>query len=80
MRSQTFGNGNGNERIIPNFWEREWDVGTPGNGREREFLLTPGTPLTDKIRKVVFDVLPKMSQGKEEEKEVATETGQDLFG
>ena len=37
----TFGNGNGNEKIIPNFREREWDVVIPGNGREREFPLTP---------------------------------------
>ena len=37
----TFGNGNGNEKIIPNFREREWEVGIPGNGREREFPLTP---------------------------------------
>ena len=37
----TFGNGNGNEKIIPNFREREWEAGIPGNGREREFPLTP---------------------------------------
>ena len=40
----TFGNGNGNEKIIPNFREREWEAGIPGNGREREFPLTPGLP------------------------------------
>ena len=33
----TFGNGNGNEKIIPNFRERESEAGIPGNGREREF-------------------------------------------
>ena len=37
----TFGNGNGNEKSIPNFREREWEAGIPGNGQEREFLLTP---------------------------------------
>ena len=37
----TFGNGNGNEKSIPNFREREWEAGIPGNGREREFPLTP---------------------------------------
>ena len=37
----TFGNGNGNEKIIPKLWEREWEAGIPGNGREREFPLTP---------------------------------------
>ena len=35
------GNGNGNEKLIPNFREREWKAGIPGNGREREFPLTP---------------------------------------
>ena len=39
----TFGNGNGNEKLIPKLWEREWEAGIPGNGREREFPLTPGT-------------------------------------
>ena len=34
--------GNGNEKIIPNFREREWEASIPGNGREREFPLTPG--------------------------------------
>ena len=38
----TFGNGNGNEKLIPKLWEREWEAGIPGNGREREFPLTPG--------------------------------------
>ena len=42
MSFPTFGNGNGNEKIIPNFREREWEAGIPGNGREREFPLTPG--------------------------------------
>ena len=37
----TFGNGNGNEKTIPNFREREWEASIPGNGREREFPLTP---------------------------------------
>ena len=37
----TFGNGNGNEKLIPKLWEREWEAGIPGNGREREFPLTP---------------------------------------
>ena len=36
-----FGNGNGNEKLIPKLWEREWEAGIPGNGREREFPLTP---------------------------------------
>ena len=31
----------GIENCIPNFWEREWEAGIPGNGREREFPLTP---------------------------------------
>ena len=39
MSFPTFGNGN--EKIIPNFREREWDADIPGNGREREFPLTP---------------------------------------
>ena len=38
-----FGNGNGNEKLIPKIWEREWEAGIPGNGREREFPLTPGS-------------------------------------
>ena len=33
--------GNGNEKLIPKLWEREWEAGIPGNGREREFPLTP---------------------------------------
>ena len=37
----TFGNGNGNEKNIPNFREREWEASIPGNGREREFLPLP---------------------------------------
>ena len=37
----TFGNGNGNEKSIPNFRERELEASIPGNGREREFPLTP---------------------------------------
>ena len=41
MPFPTFGNRNGNEKIIPNFREREWDAGIPGNCREREFPLTP---------------------------------------
>ena len=36
----TFGNGNGNEKLIPKLWEREWEAGIPGNGREWEFPLT----------------------------------------
>ena len=51
----TFGNGNGNEKLIPKLWEREWKAGIPGNGREREFPLTPGRYLgneeIDKKRK-----------------------------
>ena len=35
-----FGNGNGNEKSIPNFREQDWKAGIPGNGREREFPLT----------------------------------------
>ena len=38
---QTFCNRNGNEKFIPNFWEREWEASIPGNGREWEFPLTP---------------------------------------
>ena len=30
-----------NEKTIPNFREREWEASIPGNGREREFPLTP---------------------------------------
>ena len=41
----TFGNGNGNEKLIPKLWERQWEAGIPGNGREREFPLTPGSDL-----------------------------------
>ena len=43
----TFGNGNGNEKTIPNFREREWEASIPGNGREREFPLTPAHWLTE---------------------------------
>ena len=42
-----FGNGNGNEKLIPKIWEREWEAGIPGNGREREFPLTPGGMVKD---------------------------------
>ena len=42
MPFPTFWNGNGNEKIIPNFREREWEAGIPGNVREPEFPLTPG--------------------------------------
>ena len=38
----TFGNGNGNGKLIPKLWEREWEACIPGNAREREFSLTPG--------------------------------------
>ena len=41
MPFTTSENGNGNEKIIPNFRERESEAGIPGNGREREFPLTP---------------------------------------
>ena len=41
----TFRNGNGNEKLIPKFWEREREAGIPGNGREREFPLTPVSDL-----------------------------------
>ena len=27
--------------VASNFREREWEAGIPGNGKEREFLLTP---------------------------------------
>ena len=37
----TFGNGNGNEKLIPKLWERESEARIPENGREREFPLTP---------------------------------------
>ena len=39
----TFGNGNGNEKLIPKLWERESEARIPKNGREREFPLTPGS-------------------------------------
>ena len=35
--------GNRKEEVIPNFWQRECEAGIPGNGREQEFPLTPGT-------------------------------------
>ena len=38
---KNFWNGNWNEKIIPNFRERESEAGIPRNGREREFPLTP---------------------------------------
>ena len=41
--------GNGNEKLIPKVWEREWEAGIPGNGREREFPLTPETSYPAKI-------------------------------
>jgi len=44
----TFGNGNGNEKIIPNFCERESEAGIPGNCRERELPLTPA-PLLPRV-------------------------------
>ena len=37
----TFGNGNGNEKLIPKLWEFR----IPENGREREFPLTPAPGL-----------------------------------
>ena len=37
----TFGNGNGNGKLIPKLWERESEARIPENGREREFPLTP---------------------------------------
>ena len=45
MKNQFPTFGNGNEKN-PNF--REWETAIPGNGREREFPLTPGEkcPLT----------------------------------
>ena len=45
--------GDGNEKIIPNFRELEWEAGIPGNGREREFLVTPvpGQIVDDKRQK-----------------------------
>ena len=36
----TFGNGNGNEKLIPKLWEWESEARIPENGREREFPLT----------------------------------------
>ena len=41
----TFGNGNGNEKLIPKRWEWESEARIPENGREREFPLTPGCSL-----------------------------------
>ena len=43
----TFGNGNGNEKLIPKLWERESEARIPENGREREFPLTPAADLYD---------------------------------
>ena len=39
--------GNGNEKFIPSFLERDWEASYLWNGREREFPLTPGY-VTDK--------------------------------
>ena len=55
----TFGNGKGNEKIIPNFREREWEASIPGNGREREFSLTSG---------VVVPKVIKLEEGDESRK------------
>ena len=41
--------GNGNEKILPNTWEREWEAGIPVNGREREFPLTSGVPTSQDV-------------------------------
>ena len=38
----TFGNGNGNEKLIPKLWERESEARITENGQEQEFPLTPG--------------------------------------
>ena len=45
-----FGNGNGNEKSIPNFREREWEASIHGNGREREFPLTPALQVPFQVR------------------------------
>ena len=52
----TFGNGNGNEKLIPKLWEREWEAGIPGNGREREFPLTPAFRVGDTFSKIYICV------------------------
>ena len=54
----TFGNGNGNEKLIPKLWEREWEAGIPGNGREREFPLTPVCLRQDKdmFNRIFFEI------------------------
>ena len=41
MPFPTLGDGNGNEKISPNFRERECEAGIPGNGREWDFPLIP---------------------------------------
>ena len=37
-------------KIIPNFWNWEWEAVIPGNGREREFPLTPGLQGCNRLR------------------------------
>ena len=54
----TFGNGNGNEKLIPKLWEREWEAGIPGNGREQEFPLTPGLNQVIKLRRSLLRNAP----------------------
>ena len=34
-----FGNGNGNEKLVPKLWEREWEAGILGNGNSLSPLL-----------------------------------------
>ena len=56
----TFGNGNGNEKLIPKLWEREWEAGIPGNGREREFPLTPDAMQCTVVKRL--NCSPQMGQ------------------
>ena len=39
--SQLLRTGTGKKNSILDFGEQEWEAGIPGNGREREFPLTP---------------------------------------
>ena len=50
--------GNENEKIIPKLWEREWEAGILGNGREREFPLTPALDVLQVVQEMINAVLP----------------------
>ena len=46
----TFGNGNGNEKLIPKLWEREWEAvfpGMVGNGNSRSPLACAWLHISD---------------------------------